>query len=210
METRQLSGVQPVCNLEQSARTVPLTCPNSRVSVWTKRSCGLSRYRCPVREIEVRRSARRKRSIQVRREGNKTIALVPAHVSQAEADAVIARLIERLDRRELRTKVSDEDLIARATALSAQYFGGKAVPSSVRWVSNQNSRWGSCTTTDGSIRLSDRLIGMPLWVVDYVLVHELAHLIEANHGPEFWALVEAYPKTERAKGFLEGVAHQQP
>ncbi len=160
-------------------------------------------------EIEVRRSARRKRSIQVRREGNKTIALVPAHVPQAEADAVIARLIERLDRRELRSKVSDDDLIARATALSKQYFGGQAVPSSVRWVSNQNSRWGSCTTTDRSIRLSDRLIGMPLWVVDYVLVHELAHLIEANHGPAFWSLVEAYPQTERAKGFLEGVAHQQ-
>lgn len=160
-------------------------------------------------EIEVRRSARRKRSIQVRREGNKTIALVPAHVSQAEADAVIARLVDRLDRRERRTKVSDSDLIARATTLSARYFDGAANPSSVRWVSNQNSRWGSCTTTDGSIRLSDRLIGMPLWVIDYVLVHELAHLIEANHGPAFWALVGAYPQTDRAKGFLEGVEHQQ-
>lgn len=161
-------------------------------------------------EIEVRRSARRRRSIQVRREGTKTIALVPAHVSQAEADAVIARLVARLDRREMRAKVSDADLIARATSLSAQYFGANAVPSSVRWVSNQNARWGSCTTTDRSIRLSDRLIGMPLWVVDYVLVHELAHLIEANHGPRFWTLVNAYPQTERAKGFLEGVAHRQP
>lgn len=160
-------------------------------------------------EIEVRRSARRKRSIQVRREGNKTIALVPAHVSKVEADEVIARLIARLDRRELRTKVSDEDLIARASALSEEYFGGSAVPSSVRWVSNQNSRWGSCTTTDGSIRLSDRLIGMPLWVVDYVLVHELAHLLEANHSARFWALVSAFPQTERAKGFLEGVEHRQ-
>ncbi|MEO6472256.1 MAG: M48 family metallopeptidase [Aeromicrobium sp.] len=161
-------------------------------------------------EIEVRRSARRKRSIQVRREGNKTIALVPAHVADSEADEVIARLVERLDRRERRKQVSDDDLIARASRLSADYFGGKAVPSSVRWVSNQNARWGSCTTTDKSIRLSDRLIGMPLWVIDYVLVHELAHLIEANHGRRFWALVAAYPETERAKGFLEGVAHQQP
>ncbi len=171
---------------------------------------GRPRYLCRVGEVEVRRSARRKRSIQVRREGDKTIALVPAHVSQAEADAVIARLIERLDRRELRTKVSDDDLMSRAKALSAKYFSGKAVPASVRWVSNQNSRWGSCTTSDRSIRLSDRMIGMPVWVVDYVLVHELAHLIEANHGSKFWALVEAYPQTERAKGFLEGVSHRQP
>lgn len=160
-------------------------------------------------EVEVRRSARRKRSIQVRREGNKTVALVPAHVSQAEADEVIARLIERLDRRERRAKVSDEGLSVRAAALSKEYFGGEAIASSIRWVSNQNSRWGSCTTSDGSIRLSDRLIGMPLWVIDYVLVHELAHLIEANHGARFWALVDAYPQSERAKGFLEGVAHQQ-
>ena len=170
---------------------------------------GRPRYRCRVGEIEVRRSARRKRSIQVRREGNKTIALVPAHVSQAEADEVIARLIARLDRRELRTRVSDDQLLERAATLSAHYFGSKAAPSSVRWVSNQNSRWGSCTTSDKSIRLSDRLIGMPLWVVDYVLVHELAHLIEANHSPRFWELVAAYPQTERAKGFLEGVAHRQ-
>lgn len=160
-------------------------------------------------EIEVRRSARRKRSIQVRREGNKTIALVPAHVPQAEADEVIARLIERLDRRERRKQVSDTDLFARAVQLSDAHLGGKAKPVSVRWVSNQNSRWGSCTTNEKTIRLSDRLIGMPLWVIDYVLVHELAHLIEANHSKKFWGLVDAYPQAERAKGFLEGVSHRQ-
>lgn len=169
----------------------------------------LARYVVRVAEIEIRRSARRKRSIQVRREGNKVIALVPAHVPQAEADEVIACLIERLDRRERRKQVSDDDLMARATALSAAYLGGKAKPVSVRWVANQNARWGSCTTNEKTIRLSDRLIGMPLWVIDYVLVHELAHLLESNHGTRFWALVDAYPQTERAKGFLEGVGHQQ-
>jgi len=76
----------------------------------------------------------------------------------------------------------------------------------VRWVDNQNSRWGSCTPTDRSIRLSRRLQGMPSWVIDYVLVHELAHLLEAGHTPEFWEWVDRYPKAERAKGFLEGVA----
>ncbi len=75
----------------------------------------------------------------------------------------------------------------------------------MRWANNQEHRWGSCTVTDGSIRISTRLRGMPEWVLDYVLLHELAHLLHAGHGPEFWALLEAYPRTERAKGFLEGV-----
>ena len=79
----------------------------------------------------------------------------------------------------------------------------------MRWVGNQNSRWGSCTSADRSIRLSDRLKGMPEWVIDYVLLHELAHLIEPNHSKRFWALVDAYPRPTKAKGFLEGVSWQQ-
>jgi len=76
----------------------------------------------------------------------------------------------------------------------------------VRWVDNQNQRWGSCTVVDRTIRLSSRLQGMPTWVVDYVLLHELAHLLVPGHGPDFWQWVDRYPKTERARGFLEGVS----
>ena len=90
--------------------------------------------------------------------------------------------------------------------LGERYLDGRAVPDTVRWVANQNNRWGSCTPGDRAIRLSTRLRGMPSWVVDYVLVHELAHLIEAGHTPAFWEWVDRYPKAERAKGFLEGVA----
>jgi hypothetical protein len=72
-------------------------------------------------------------------------------------------------------------------------------------VDNQHRRWGSCTPADRSIRLSSRLRSMPEYVVDYVLVHELAHLIEPSHDPRFWALVARYPRAERARGFLEGV-----
>jgi hypothetical protein len=59
---------------------------------------------------------------------------------------------------------------------------------------------------DGTIRISARLRGMPSWVLDYVLLHELAHLLQPRHGPQFWALLQGYPRTERARGFLEGVA----
>jgi hypothetical protein len=89
---------------------------------------------------------------------------------------------------------------ARAAALAAQY--GLPQPSSVRWVENQQSRWGSCTPYDGSIRISNRVAEFPGWVLDYVLMHELAHLVVAGHGPRFWRLVDRYPKAERAKGFL--------
>ena len=105
-----------------------------------------------------------------------------------------------------RRRPSDAGLVRRAAELNARYLDGRAEPLTVRWVANQNSRWGSCTPSDRSIRLSTRLQGMPAWVIDYVLVHELAHLIESGHTPAFWAWVDRYPKAERAKGFLEGVA----
>ncbi|MEO6604310.1 MAG: M48 family metallopeptidase [Aeromicrobium sp.] len=160
-------------------------------------------------EVEIRRSRRRKRTISAHREGDKTIVLVPAHLSKAEEEKAVRSLVERLDRREQRTRPSDDELMERAAVLSGHWLDGKAIPLSVRWVSNQNARWGSCSSGDRSIRLSDRLKGMPAYVVDYVLLHELAHLIEANHSKSFWALVDAYPDAVRAKAFLEGVSWTQ-
>ena len=71
-------------------------------------------------------------------------------------------------------------------------------------MTNQQQRWGSCSPGDRSIRLSERLQGMPAWVVDYVLVHELAHLLEHGHDAKFWAWVDRYPRSERARGYLLG------
>jgi predicted metal-dependent hydrolase len=155
----------------------------------------------------VRRSTRRRRTVSAYRDGDKTIVLLPARFSPAEEKQWVARMLDRLAAREKRLRPSDDGLLARASELSARYLGGAAVPRSVRWVGNQNSRWGSCTPADSSIRVSTRLQGMPGWVLDYVLVHELAHLIVVGHGPEFWRLVSTYPRAERARGYLEGVAH---
>ena len=96
--------------------------------------------------------------------------------------------------------------MARARALSAAHLDDLAEPASVRWVDNQQRRWGSCTPADRSIRLSHRLRSMPEYVVDYVLVHELVHLLEPGHDDRFWALVARYPRAERARGYLEGVS----
>ena len=156
--------------------------------------------------VEVRRSARRRRTVSAYREGDRTIVLLPARMSAADERRWVEVMVERLRRQDARRRPSDAALAERARALSARYLGGRAAPVSVRWVSNQGARWGSCTPLDGTIRLSDRLQGMPGWVVDYVLVHELAHLLEPGHDRPFWALVERYPRAARARGFLEGIA----
>ena len=140
------------------------------------------------------------------REDDKVVVLVPARFTRAEEQEWVSTMLDRLDRQEKRRRPSDAGLKRRAAELSTRYLDGLAQPLTVRWVANQNSRWGSCTPTDRSIRLSTRLQGMPPWVTDYVLVHELAHLIEVGHTPTFWSWVDRYPKAERAKGFLEGVA----
>jgi hypothetical protein len=114
-------------------------------------------------------------------------------------------MVAKVRRSEARRRPSDAKLSARAQQLSDKYLEGLARPLSVRWAGNQQARWGSCTPQDRSIRLSTRLQGMPGWVVDYVLVHELAHLLESGHNERFWRLVERYPRTERARGYLEGV-----
>ena len=89
---------------------------------------------------------------------------------------------------------------ANSTELARRYR--LPIPSSIRFVANQRSRWGSCTPSTGEIRVSDRIARFPGWVLDAVIVHELAHLVEAHHGPAFHALADRYPKQERAHGFL--------
>jgi len=105
-----------------------------------------------------------------------------------------------------RRRPSDEQLLGRSADLSRRFLGGLAKPVSIAWATNQNSRWGSCTPADGTIRISARVKGMPSWVLDYVILHELTHLLQPGHGGEFWSLLESYPRTERARGYLEGVA----
>jgi len=157
-------------------------------------------------QVEVRRSARRRRTVSAYRDGDRTVVLIPARMSRAEERSWVSVMLERLAKQDQKLRPSDADLLARATELSRRWLGGRAAPSSVRWVANQGSRWGSCTPVDRTIRLSSRLQGMPPWVVDYVLVHELAHLLVPGHGPEFWAEVDRFPRTERARGYLEGVS----
>lgn len=162
--------------------------------------------------VEVRRSARRTRTVAAFWENGTAVVAIPARFTLAQESEWVHRMLDKLHRQGAKRAegkkrpATDAALAAHAAELSARYFGGRAVPTSVRWVSNQNSRWGSATPSEGTIRLSDKLRPMPQWVIDYVLLHELAHLLVAGHNAAFWKLLEAYPDTMRAKAFLEGVS----
>ena len=156
--------------------------------------------------VEVRRSGRRKRTVSAYRDGEKIVVMIPARMTRAEEKEWVTTMVARVTKAERRRRPSDDDLQVRAARLSRKYLDGLAEPTSVRWVANQRARWGSCTPADGTIRLSDRLQGMPGYVVDYVLLHELVHLLEPGHDEDFWGWLERYDLTERARGFLEGVS----
>jgi predicted metal-dependent hydrolase len=154
--------------------------------------------------VEVRRSARRRRTVSAYREGDRIVVLIPARMSRAQEAEWVEAMVARVEQAEARRRPSDDELVTRAARLSRAWLEGRAEPLSVRWVDNQRTRWGSCTPADRSIRLSRRLQGMPDWVVDYVLVHELAHLIEAGHNDRFWGWVGRYPHADRARAWLDG------
>jgi predicted metal-dependent hydrolase len=158
-------------------------------------------------EVEVRRSRRRKRTVSAYRRDGKVIVMIPDRFTRAEEAEWVTTMLRRLDNSEQRRRRTDAQLMRRARELSHDYLHDKVQATSVRWVDNMTTRWASCTTTSGEIRLSDRLQTMPAWVVDYVLLHELAHLIEPSHNKRFWHWVDRYPRSERAQGYLEGVAH---
>lgn len=164
--------------------------------------------------VIVRRSTRRRRTVAAFWEDGNAVVAIPASFSKSQEREWVRRMLAKLksqgERRgpgtNKRKPATDQALEQQAAHLSRTYLGGRAVPASVRWVTNQNSRWGSATPADGTIRLSHKLQPMPQWVIDYVLLHELAHLIVSGHNADFWRLLDAYPETQRAKAFLEGVA----
>lgn len=148
-------------------------------------------------KVEVVRSQRRRKTVQARMVGEVLRLWIPANMSAAEEQHWISEMSRRLQRQSASREI---DLEQRARTLAARH--SLPLPSSIRWVDNQKWRWGSCTPRDRTIRISSRLAREPGWVLDAVIVHELAHLVVYAHTPAFWALVNRYPLAERARGFL--------
>lgn len=155
--------------------------------------------------VVVRRSAARKRTVSAFWEDGVAVVSVPASMSEKTSLEWVRTMLPRLEAPRRTSRVSDEELLPRAKDLSRRYLGREIVPNRIRWVDNQRGRWGSATPSEGTIRLSSALREMPQWVQDYVLIHELTHLLIPGHPPAFWELVARYPRAEEAKAFLAGV-----
>jgi predicted metal-dependent hydrolase len=160
-------------------------------------------------QVELRRSTRRRRTVSAYRDGDRIVILLPDGLSRRTEARWIAEMVGKVGAREARERTArpsgDAALLARCDALAGRYLDGCGVVS-VRWVGAMRTRWASCTPDDGAIRVSTRLRHVPPWVLDYVLVHELAHLRVPTHDAAFWALVQRYPRTERARGYLDGLS----
>lgn len=169
--------------------------------------------RTDLTKVEVKRSKRAKRNVTAYRDNDKTVVTVPTRMAKRDVDAYVVELVNRLDDRDERAS-SQQSLESRARGLSIKHLGQDLfethkVPVKIRWVTNQNSRWGSCTPDEGNIRLSHRMQRMPSYVIDSVIIHELIHLLVADHSPAFYELMNRFPQHEKAKAYLDGYSHAQ-
>ena len=147
--------------------------------------------------VEVTRSTRRRRTVGAQLRSGVLVVTVPSWMSRAEEAHWRVEMTNRFARRAAAERI---DLAERARVLARRY--DLPVPDEIRWTDDMTTRWGSCTPGTRTVRLSSRLAGFPAWVVNYVIVHELAHLVVSGHDERFWRLVNAYPKVERAIGYL--------
>jgi predicted metal-dependent hydrolase len=156
-------------------------------------------------DVRVVRSARRRKTVSATMDRGTMVLRIPARMSKKEEAYWVDHMRKKLHSKRSKKKGrSNEELEERASRLARDYFGG--LEFTIVWSSRQKQRWGSCTPLDQSIRLSTNLKEFPDYVIDYVIIHELAHLVIPDHSPEFWQLCARYPFTDRARGFLEGVA----
>ena len=157
----------------------------------------------PRPPVEVRTSTRRRKTASGFWQDGRVVILVPARLSKADRVELVEGLVQRVLAQRPNVTTSDRDLERRAALLADTYLDGVR-PQSIRWVGNQLHRWGSCTSRTAEIRISERLRFVPGWVLDAVLVHELAHLIEPSHSARFRRLADRYPRTAEADTFLAG------
>lgn len=154
------------------------------------------------------RSAKRTRTVQARMVDGVAEIRIPARMTKAQEREAVAEMLAKLQKRSSRTPRTDADLLARADQLNAEILENRARISSIRWVDNQRTRWGSCTTNageGGDIRISSRLHDAPEYVINAVIVHELTHTFIPGHSAAFWEWADRAPQAERAKGYLEAL-----
>lgn len=157
-------------------------------------------------DIEVRVSARRRKTVAAYWEGERIVIVFPQRVPKRERQAYVDELAAKLIAGRSKSRPTDAELHKRAVYLSRTYLRSAANPTSVQWSTRQRARWGSCTAAEGTIRVSARLQGAPQYVIDAVLVHELAHLVHSDHSPAFYDLANRFPRQRDADLFLKGLS----
>ncbi|MGP9648916.1 M48 metallopeptidase family protein [Glutamicibacter sp. AOP38-B1-38] len=159
----------------------------------------------PVRIV---RSSKRKKTISSQWREDRLVVQVPAALNESTERAFVDEMLKKYRQRKSRQSAAatEESLMERAAYLDLKYLDGLANPVSVRWVNNQNKRWGSATPIQRTIRLSAKLKYAPNWVQDYVLVHELVHLATPGqgHGKRFQDLLDRFERRAEADQYLAG------
>lgn len=171
----------------------------------TRNNAPCTEYQQDGFAIRLFRSARRRRTVSARLVNWRLVEVrAPMHIDETELSGIISHLLQgiKMKQAQQRQVISDDDLQTRAALINRRYFDGRLTWRSIAYVDNQRQRFGSCSPQLGTIRISDRLKRVPGWVLDYVLIHELAHLQEPAHSQAFWRLVNRYEKAERARGYL--------
>jgi predicted metal-dependent hydrolase len=156
-------------------------------------------------EIVVIRSTRRKRNIAAYRQGGQIIVSIPARLSKADERAIVPEMVAKIRASEAARTIDASILSARCSELLATWapeISERAT--SVSWKRAMNERWGSCTSVDGTIRISERLQRVPAYVLDFVLFHESIHLRFGDHGSQFQEILARFPKADLAQAYLDG------
>ena len=158
---------------------------------------------CQITDVRVIRSRKRRRTAGARLKGTVMYVCVPHSLSEDCLGKLIVSFREKFRKTLLRKKLNRlKPLQEVAQRLNKKYFFGSLKIASIQYVTNQVRKFGCCYLPDASIRISHQVAEMPEWVRDYVVMHELAHLVVPNHSKAFWDIVSRYELAERARGFL--------
>jgi len=154
-------------------------------------------------EVKIILSKRRWRTVSARMEDETLVVSAPDALSKARLEKIVADFKIKFEKKIIKEELDrKQSLLEISSELNKKYFRNSLKINSIEYVTDQNSKFGCCNYRLGNIRISHKVGLMPDWVRDYVLIHEMAHLIEPNHSRAFWDIVSLYRLAERARGFL--------
>ncbi|MDD5194637.1 MAG: M48 family metallopeptidase [Candidatus Omnitrophica bacterium] len=154
-------------------------------------------------DIKIIRSPRRRLTVSARQIGNCLLVRAPENISEKHLEKIIGKFKIKFERKRIKEELDKSESISEiARRLNEKYFANALKINSIEYVTTQNSKYGCCNYSSGRIRISHKVGRMPVWVRDYVIIHEMAHLLEPNHSKEFWDIVCRYALCERARGYL--------